>query len=177
MPQPPAYSPAEIILAGQKLEAAGAGVSQSSLHVALGGRGMPSTAWRVWDDYVTLRGPWTPPAPSTDPVRAGLSETAASGYAKAVDAVLAFGALMRDETAETHALRAAQTMRGQDELLATSARLGRDLERKDAEIAALRAELREVRAMCAAPVVGFTVRGPTSTWRAPLSEAASPFAR
>lgn len=167
MPQPAAYSPAEVILAGQKLEATGAALSQSSLHVALGGRGMPSTAWRVWEDYVKLRGPWTPPAPSMDPVRAGLSETAARSYATAVAAIFAFGELMRDETEETHALRAAQAMRAQDDVLATSARLGRELEEKNAEIAALRAELDAARAAGKAPVMGFATRGPASTWRAP----------
>ncbi|SEA17071.1 hypothetical protein [Rubrimonas cliftonensis] len=175
MPQPPAYGAAEVILAGQKLEATGAAVSQSSLHVALGGRGMPSTAWRAWTEYTELRGPWTPPAPSTDSGRAGLSKTAALGYANAVAAILAFGELMRDETEETHALRAAQTMRAQDDVLATSARLGRELERRDAEIATLRAELDAARASQIKPSIGFAVRGPASTWCPPFVAGAGPF--
>jgi hypothetical protein len=166
MPQPPAYAPAEIILAGQKLETATGVVTQASLHAALGGRGMPSTAWRVWSEYVELRGPWKPPAPCADPERSQLSAKASQAFSTALAAVLAFGELMRDETAETHALRGAQALRAQDDLLAASARLSRELEQKCAENAELREALDRERqgAERASQPFALAACGPASSW-------------
>jgi hypothetical protein len=164
MPQPPAYSPAEVIVSGQRLEASAGVVTQASLHASLGGRGMPSTAWRMWNEYVELRGPWTPPAPSVDPARSGLSESADRAYAEAAARVLAFGVMMRDEADEKHALRAAQTMRMQDDALAAAARLARDLERTRAELDASRQEIDDERAARRPFAFNPAVQGPASSW-------------
>jgi hypothetical protein len=169
MPQPPAYSPAEVILAGQKLEATAGIVTQSALHASLGGRGMPSTAWRIWSEYAELRGPWKPPAPSADPGDAKLSDKAGRAFADVVARMLAFGELMRDETEATHALRAAQTMRAQDDLLAKSARLAEELEEKVAEIDELQNALEQKRAARNSHAITLPLRGPASTWTPPAS--------